>query len=62
MHIGIVQFYFLPAVNWIYTHKLEKEKKRRCETEAYNQKLKQTLPAFLLDWAYYKPILIASLL
>ena len=59
MHIGIVQFYFLPALNWIHTY--VGEKKRRCEIEAYDQKLKRTLPDFLLDWAYYKPILVSSL-
>ena len=42
-----------------YTHKMEK--KRRYETEVYNQKLKRTLPDILLDWAYYKPILVSSL-
>ena len=50
MHIGIVQFYFLPALNWIHTVK-KLEKKRRRETEAYNQTLKRTLLDFLLDWA-----------
>ena len=55
MHIGIVQFYFLPE------HIRKLEKKRRCETKAYNQKLKRTLPDILLDWAYYKPILVSSL-
>ncbi len=55
MHIGIVQFYFLPE----HIHKLEK--KRRCETKSYNQKLKRTLRDILLDWAYYKPILVSSL-
>ena len=52
-HTGIVQFYFLPA------HKfgVGGGGERRCETESYNQKLKQTLP----DWAYYKPILVSSL-
>ncbi len=36
-------------------------KKRRCETKSYNQKLKRTLRDILLDWAYYKPILVSSL-
>ena len=53
-------FSFTFCQHWTeYTHKLEK--KRKCKTEAYNQKLKQTLPDFLLDWAYYKPILVSSL-
>ena len=55
MHIGIVQFYFLPE------HIRKLERKKRCETKAYNQKLKRTLPDILLDWAYYKPILVSSL-
>ena len=55
MHIGIVQFYFLPE----NIRKLEK--KKRCETKAYNQKLKRTLPDILLDWAYYKPIRLGLL-
>ena len=35
-----------------------KELKKRYEIEAHNQKLKLTLPDFLSDWAYYKPIIM----
>ena len=34
-----------------------KELKKRYEIEAHNQKLKLTLPDFLSNWAYYKPII-----
>ena len=54
-------FSFTFCLHWTeYTCKLE-GKKRRCKTEAYHQKLKRTLPHFLLDWAYYKLILVSSL-
>ena len=33
-----------------------KELTKRYEIEAYNPQLKLTLPDFLSDWAYYKPI------
>ena len=35
-----------------------KELKKRYEIKAHNQKLKLTLPDFLSNWAYYKPIII----
>ena len=35
-----------------------KELKKRYEIEAHNQKLKLTLPNFLSNWAYYKPIIM----
>ena len=52
-------FSFTICLHWTeYTHKLGGGGGgRRCETESYNQKLKQTLPV----WAYYKPILVSSL-
>ena len=60
MHIGIVQFYVLPALDWIHTQ-VGGGGGRRYKTEAYNQMLKLTLPDFLSDWAYYKPVLVSSL-
>ena len=33
-------------------------RKKKNEFEAYNQKLKLTLPDFLSDWAYYKSIIM----
>ena len=35
-----------------------KELKKRYEIEAHNQKLKLTLPDFLSNWAYCKPIVM----
>ena len=32
--------------------------KKRYEIEAHNQKLKLTVPDFLSDWAYYKPVIM----
>ena len=55
-HCSVLLF----ACTGLNTH-ISWKKRRRCETEAYNQKLKRTLPDFLLDWAYYKPILVSSL-
>ena len=44
-------------LNLSYVH-LERSWKKRYEIEAHNQKLKLTLPDFLSNWAYYKPIIM----
>ena len=43
--------------NLSYVH-LERSWKKRYEIQAHNQKLKLTLPDFLSNWAYYKPIIM----
>ena len=43
--------------NLSYVH-LERSWKKRYEIEAHNQKLKLTLPDFLSNCAYYKPIIM----
>ena len=35
-----------------------KNNNNKNEIEAHNQKFKLTLPDFLSDWAYYKPIIM----
>ena len=39
-----------------------KESKKRYEIEAHNQKLKLTLPDFLSNWAFYKPIIMLEVI
>ena len=66
---SVLDFIILYAKYFIYSCRYEKqikpqlcafrkELKKRYEIEAHNQKLKQTLPDFLSDWAYYKPVIM----